>query len=94
MPQKDTISLQLVEENLGQLGHIRGPWGQEGRVLAAFVARLEAQDVNVERRQREFDEWARKVGNHHDWTERATGKGAPRNAPRGMAGGGAGAEQK
>lgn len=91
MPEKDTISPQLAAEILAQLGHIRGVQEQEGRLLAAIVARLEAQDVNEERRQRDFDELARKVGGHHDWIERAKGKGALLNALLGLAGGGAGA---
>lgn len=91
MPEKDAISPQLAAEILAQLGHIRGVQEQEGRQLAAIVARLEAQDVNEERRQREFDELTRKVGEHHDWIERAKGKGALLNALLGLAGGGAGA---
>ncbi len=91
MPEKDTISPQFAAEILAHLGQVRGMQEQEGRQLAAIAARLEAQDVNEERRQREFDELVRKVGQHHDWIERAKGKGELLNALLGLAGGGAGA---
>lgn len=91
MPEKDAISPQLAAEILAQLGHVRGMQEQEGRQLAAIVAKLEAQDANEDRREREFAELAAKVGSHHDWIERAKGKGALLNAMLGLAGGGLGA---
>ncbi len=91
MAERDNISPQLAAEILAQLGHVRGMQEQEGRQIAAIAAKLEAQGVAEERREREFAELSAKVGQHHDWIEQAKGKGAFVNALLGLAGGGAGA---
>jgi hypothetical protein len=91
VPEKDAISPQLAAEILAQLGHVRGMQEQEGRQLAAIAAKLEAQDANDDRREREFMELAAKVGEHNDWIQQAKGKGALLNALLGLAGGGLGA---
>jgi hypothetical protein len=91
MPEKDAISPQLAAEILAQLARVRDMQEQEGRQLATIVAQLAAQDANEERREREFEELARKVGSHHDWIEQTKGKGALLNALIGLAGGSLGA---